>query len=48
VLLCIAHAPGMRLRDIAARLDMTKRNAYGIITALTAAGQPRQAGGRPP
>jgi IclR helix-turn-helix domain len=38
VLLCIAHAPGMRLRDIAARLDMTERSAYGIITALTAAG----------
>ena len=38
VLLCIAHDPGMRLRDIAARLDITKRSAHGIVTDLTAAG----------
>ena len=38
VLLCIAHDPGMRLRDIAARLDITERSAHGIITDLTAAG----------
>ena len=38
VLLCIAHDPGTRLRDIAARLDITERSAYGIITDLTAAG----------
>jgi hypothetical protein len=25
VLLCIAHDPGMRLRDIAASLDITER-----------------------
>jgi DNA-binding IclR family transcriptional regulator len=37
-LLCIAHDPGTRLRDIAARLDITERSAHGIITGLTAAG----------
>ena len=35
VLLCIAHDPGIRLRDIAARLDITERSAYGIVTDLT-------------
>ena len=38
VLLCIAHDPGVRLRDIAARLDITERSAYGIVTDLAAAG----------
>ena len=38
VLLCIAHDPGTRLRDIAARLGITERSAHGIITDLTAAG----------
>jgi DNA-binding MarR family transcriptional regulator len=38
VLLCIAHDPGVRLRDIAARLDITERSAYGIVTELAAAG----------
>ena len=38
VLLCIAHDPGMRLRDIAARLGITERSAYGIVTDLAAAG----------
>ena len=38
VLLCIAHDPGVRLRDIAARLDITERTAYGIVTDLTQAG----------
>jgi MarR family len=37
-LLCIAHDPGMRLRDVAARLDITERSAHAIITDLTAAG----------
>lgn len=37
-LLCIAGDPGIRLRDIAARLDITERSAYGIITDLTRAG----------
>ena len=38
VLVCIAHDPGMRLRDIAAALGITERTAYGIVTDLTAAG----------
>jgi predicted transcriptional regulator len=38
VLLYVAHDPGMRLRDIAARLDITERTAYGIITDLVEAG----------
>lgn len=38
VLLCIAHDPGIRLRDIAARLAITERSAYGIVTDLTEAG----------
>ena len=38
VLLCIAHDPGVRLRDIAARTGVTERTAYGIVTDLTDAG----------
>ena len=38
VLLCIAHDPGVRLRDIAARLDVTERSAYGIVADLAQAG----------
>jgi MarR family len=38
VLLCIAHDPGLRLRDIAARLGITERSAHGIVTDLAAAG----------
>ena len=38
VLLCIAHDPGARLRDIAASVGITERAAYGIVTDLTAAG----------
>jgi hypothetical protein len=38
VLLCIAHDPGARLRDIAADLGITERSAHGIVTDLTAAG----------
>ena len=38
VLLCIAHDPGVRLRDIAASLGITERSAYGIVTDLTAVG----------
>jgi IclR helix-turn-helix domain len=38
VLLCIAHDPGTRLRDIAASVGITDRSAYGIVTDLTAAG----------
>ena len=38
VLLCIAHDPGTRRRDIAATLDITERSAYGIVTDLAEAG----------
>ena len=38
VLLCIAHDPGARLRDIAASVGITERSAFGIVTDLTAAG----------
>jgi MarR family len=38
VLLCIAEDPGVRLRDIAARLAITERSAYGIVTDLVEAG----------
>ena len=38
VLVCIAHDPGVRLRDIATALNITERTAYGIVTDLTAAG----------
>jgi DNA-binding IclR family transcriptional regulator len=38
VLVCIAHDPGVRLRDIATALGITERTAYGIVTDLTAAG----------
>ena len=38
VLLCIAHDPGARLRDIAAILGITERRAHGILTDLTEAG----------
>jgi hypothetical protein len=37
VLLCIAHDPGVRLRDIAAGVGITERSAYGIVTGLAAA-----------
>ncbi len=38
VLLCIAHDPGARLRDIAASLGITDRSVHAIVTDLTAAG----------
>jgi DNA-binding IclR family transcriptional regulator len=38
VLLCVARDPGVRLRDIAAGLDITERSAFGIITDLVEAG----------
>ena len=37
-LLCIAHDPGVRLRDIATTLMITERRAYGIVADLTRAG----------
>ena len=38
VLLCIAHDPGVRLRDIAATVGITERSAFGIVSDLAAAG----------
>jgi DNA-binding MarR family transcriptional regulator len=38
VLLCIAHDPGVRLRDIAASVGITERSAYATVTDLAAAG----------
>jgi MarR family len=38
VLLCIAHDPGARLRDMAASLGITERSAHGIVTDLAEAG----------
>jgi predicted ArsR family transcriptional regulator len=38
VLLCISRDPGVRLRDIADRLGITERGAFGIVTDLTNAG----------
>jgi DNA-binding IclR family transcriptional regulator len=38
ILLCVANDPGMRLRDIAASLDITERSAFGILTDLVEAG----------
>ena len=38
VLLCIARDPGVRLRDLSARLGITERSAHAIVADLTAAG----------
>jgi IclR-like helix-turn-helix domain-containing protein len=38
ILLCVAHDPGVRLRDIAASLGITERRAFGIIADLAEAG----------
>jgi len=38
VLLLVARDPGVRLRDIAASLDITERSAFGVITDLVEAG----------
>jgi DNA-binding IclR family transcriptional regulator len=37
-LVCIAHDPGVRLRDIASVLGITERSAFGIVSDLSAAG----------
>ena len=37
-LVCIARDPGVRLRDIADRVGITERSAYGIVTDLAEAG----------
>jgi DNA-binding transcriptional ArsR family regulator len=38
VLLCIADDPGARLRDLAAKVDVTERRAHAIVTDLVDAG----------
>jgi MarR family len=38
VLLCISRDPGLRLRDIADRVGITERSAYGIVVDLAQAG----------
>jgi predicted transcriptional regulator len=37
-LVCIAHDPGARLRDIASTLGITERRAYDIVADLTEGG----------
>ena len=37
-LLCIAHDPEVRLRDIGQFLGITERRAYDLVTDLTEAG----------
>jgi hypothetical protein len=47
VLVCIAHDPGVRLRDIGERVGITERAAHRIVTELAAAGYiTRQRNGR--
>src|ERR1700757_1050446 len=48
VLLLVAHDPGVRLRDIAASLNITERSAFGIITDLAEAGYVVKEKARPP
>jgi hypothetical protein len=38
VLICIAQDPDLRLRDVAAAIDITERRAHGIVTDLAEAG----------
>jgi predicted DNA-binding transcriptional regulator len=38
VLGCIAHDPGVRLRDIATTLDITERSAFAIVSDLITGG----------
>jgi DNA-binding MarR family transcriptional regulator len=38
VLVCIAHDPGVRLRDIATMVGVTERSAFGIVNDLVSAG----------
>jgi hypothetical protein len=37
-LVCVARDPGIRLRDIAASLEITERSAYAIVNDLAEAG----------
>ncbi len=47
VLVCIAHDPGARLREIGERVGITERAAHRIVTELAAAGYiTRQRNGR--
>ena len=47
VLVCIAHDPGVRLRDIGERVGITERAAHRIVVDLVAAGYiTRQRNGR--
>src|SRR5579884_2256435 len=47
VLLCIAHDPGIRLREIGERVGITERAAHRIVTELGSAGYiTRQRNGR--
>jgi DNA-binding MarR family transcriptional regulator len=38
VLVCVAHDPGIRVRDIAAAVGITERAAHGILAQLVEAG----------
>ena len=38
VLICVADDPGIRLRDIGARVGITERAAHNIVVELEAAG----------
>ena len=38
VLVCIAHDPGVRLRDIATMVGVTERSAFGIVNDLVTDG----------
>src|SRR5438270_13994208 len=47
VLICVAHDPGIHLRDIGERVGITERAAHRIIAELRAAGYiSRQRNGR--
>jgi DNA-binding transcriptional ArsR family regulator len=37
-LLCIAHDPGVRVRDLAAMVGVTERSAHAMVTDLVDAG----------
>jgi DNA-binding IclR family transcriptional regulator len=37
-MVCIAHDPGARLREIATALEITERSAFGIVNELVEAG----------
>jgi DNA-binding IclR family transcriptional regulator len=38
VLVCIAHDPGVRLRDIATMVGITERTAFDVVNDLASAG----------